>query len=234
MQPVQAIVPKGHRVPASSLVEARQSRMGSVAEVQGFPVVSVAAAVAADTQLNRVDRWKALEQSYSGFTGRERFDADKAALPLDLRQGLETVVEKCVIGASSQMERFFHRELRRRGLQTIPNFKLGPYRWDVGIEDATVVIDLNSYLYHNENNGRTFIIDRWKANHAEMSGWGHLEFTDACLNDVNAKRLAIKEVVHLVAHRRQTGPGTPVEGRVEVGPWLFHDQLRHQSVPVNR
>lgn len=227
MRPVQAIVPKGHRLPKSPLVKARQSRMGNVCEVEGLPVVSAAAAVAGDTYLNRVGRLRALEQLYSGFTGRERFDADWEELPLALREELDPLLKKCVIGASSQMERFFHLDLRSRGIETVANFKLGPYTWDIGVEDGTAVIDLDSFFFHNGRNSRTFIIDRWKANHAEMMGWGHLQFTDACLQDPRAKKAAIAEIERLLAHRRRTGPGAPVLGCVEVGAWEIHDHLRN-------
>lgn len=227
IHPVQAIVPKGHRLPTTRLIEARQSRMDNISEVKGLPVVSAAAAVAGDTFLNRVSRLKALEQLYSGFAGRERFDADWAGLPRHLREELTPLLKQCVIGASSQMERFFHLDLRSRGIETIPNFKLGPYTWDVGIEDGTFVVDLDSFFFHNGSRSRTFIIDRWKANHAQMMGWGHLQFTDACLHDPIARQAAISEIEALLAHRRRTGPGVPVPGRVEVGAWEIHDQLRH-------
>lgn len=228
LRPAEVIVPKGHRLPESRFVEARQSRRADALEVGGLPVVSAVAAVAGDTLLNRVARIRFLEDHYSGFDGRERFDADRALLSPQLDEQLEPLLGKSVIGASSRMERFFHLELRARGINAIPNFRLGPYHWDVGIEDGTVVVDIDSLIHHSESSTRTFILDRWKANHAEMCGWGHLQFTDLCLQDPVAKRTAIEEIGRLVAYRRHAASAIPVPGRVEVGAWEIHDSLRHR------
>ncbi|GAB3690766.1 type IV toxin-antitoxin system AbiEi family antitoxin domain-containing protein [Corynebacterium nasicanis] len=227
MQPVLGLVPKGQRRPGTERVSVGRPRTINGAEFQGLPVVTPTEAIAEDSMLHRVGRLKFLEQLYSGFDGRERFERDHAQLTQDLQDALAPLLGKCVVGASSQMERFFHLELRARGIESIPNFRLGPYTWDVGVEKSTTVIDLDSLLFHGKENSRTFIIDRWKANHAEMMGWGHLRFTDACLRDPVAKRKAIEEIEHLLEHRAATGPGQAVAGRVEVGAWEVHDHLRN-------
>ncbi len=225
MTPVAAVIPKGHRHPGTPLVKSQVSRSIDAREHQGLPVVSPAAAVAEDVHLNRVARLKCLEHSYAGFRGQERFEKDVAALHPSLQEGLVPLLGRCVVGASSQMERFFHLELRARGIDTIPNYRLGPYTWDIGIESATTVVDLDSLFFHGPENTRTFIIDRWKANHAEMMGWGHLQFTDACVQDPLAKTAAIQEIENIIAYRRHLEP-VPVPGRVEAGVWEFHGHLR--------
>ncbi|WP_241228213.1 hypothetical protein [Corynebacterium hylobatis] len=189
-------------------------------------MVNPAAAVAGDQELDRVLRMKFLEQQYGGFDGRRRFEADYRTLVRTERESLDLLLKRSVIGASSRMERFFHLDLRARGIDSIPNYRLGPYTWDVGIEEGTVVVDLDSVRYHSSEQTRAFIIDRWKANHAEMEGWGHLQFTDLCLDDSSARKAALQEIEQLLAHRRRTGRGAPVDGRVVDGVWKIHGHLR--------
>jgi hypothetical protein len=58
-----------------------------------------------------------------------------------------------------------------------------------------------------------------------MMGWGHLQFTDACVQDPLAKTAAIQEIENIIAYRRHLEP-VPVPGRVEAGVWEFHGHLR--------
>ena len=83
------------------------------------------------------------------------------------------------------------REMRRVGLKPVPNFRLGPYTWDLGFEAGTTVVDLDSLYYHTpENNHREFLIGTWKTNHAVQHGWAPLKFTDEC-TDYHLKLVVI-------------------------------------------
>lgn len=224
--PAQATVPVKHRPLGTRYVEAVRSRRHRQSFFNGLPVVTPAAAVAGDIHLLQLERIKFLERQYDGLNGKERFTADYRALTPSQRDELTPLLKKSVIGASSRMERFFHLDLRRSGLDAIPNFRFGPYTWDVGIADGSTLVDLDSMRYHSSENERTFIVDRWKANHAETAGWGHLQFTDLCLADSQARKSAIDEIRRLVEHRRSVSPMPPVPGRIAQGIWTIHGQLR--------
>lgn len=224
--PARAIVPVKHRPLGSRYVEAVRSRRYRQDFFDGLPVVTPAAAVAGDIHLLQLERIKFLERQYDGLRGREKFATDYRALTLAQRNELTPLLKKSVIGASSRMERLFHLDLRSSGLDAIPNFRFGPYTWDVGIADGSTLIDLDSMRYHSSENERTFIVDRWKANHAEMAGWGHLKFTDLCLADPGARKSAVEEIRRLVEHRRSVSPLPSVPGRISQGIWTIHGQLR--------
>lgn len=115
-------------------------------------------------------------------------------------------------------------DLRKAGLEVIPNFRFGPYTWDAGFPTVSTLTDLGSFRFHGPD---TFIVDRWKTNQAEMAGWGHLRFTDFCLSDTQSRSTAVNEIGRMVEHRgsvRDTRRHPrPVPGRVITdGVWKFH------------
>lgn len=226
LMPTTGVVPAGHRALDTGYLVAPRSRTIRRHTHDGLPVVSSVAAVAGDTWLNRLSRIKALEKDYAGFDGRDRFEADCQTLSAEQRRNLEPLLKRTVIGASSRMERLFHLDVRGMGLDAIPNFRFGPYTWDLGFPEATTLVDLDSARFHTSENERSFMIDRWKANHAEMAGWGHLQFTDLCLDDPLARKVALQEIRALVEHRRHLPTPTGVPGRVTEGLWDIHGGLK--------
>jgi len=228
--PATGLVPGDHRsisTPAMTLTRSRQRRHRIV---DGLPVTTPAATIAA---LGRDDLTavKFLERHYDGLKGADRFAADLRAMRPEQRAALDSVLSRAVIGASSRMERLFILDLRRKGLDVIPNFRFGPYTWDGGIPDGTTLFDLDSYRYHGPHeedmrdmNHRTFIIDRWKSNHAEMFGWGHLQYTDSCLAYPDTRARALAEIFSLAGHRRSRRRPEAAPGGVNSGVWTFHGE----------
>lgn len=170
-----------------------------------------------------------LAAAYRSLRGREHFARDIAAVRSKKRDELIELARQAPVGTASQWERDVIGSLRRGGLEPIPNFKLGAYYWDVGIEDGTTVIDLDSMKYHapNSDNHDTFIIGAWKSNQAVQMGWAPLRFTDECT------RYHMDKVVELVAatarHRAQR-KGTKARPRAARGyqpapVWGFHEGI---------
>lgn len=177
------------------------------------------------------DSVKFLEQSYDGLRGRENFAGDFKQLTPGQRAHLEPLLKRAVIGASSRMERLFIADLRKVGLDPTPNFRLGPYSWDVGLEPGTTVADLDSRIFHTTSPDNpvdnAFIIDRWKTNYAVENGWAGLRYTDECLRVI--RRQVVEQIKEIVEYRRNT-PGLRKRPRQVVGMehrpvWEFHPEL---------
>lgn len=227
--PVSGLLPVGARPIKNELLTASRSRNRRYREVHGLAVTTPAAVAADIPRWELLERVKFLETHYDGLNGKEEFSADYRALNSSQKGALALLLKRAVIGASSRMERLFLLDLRKVGLDVIPNFRFGPYTWDAGFPRGTALVDLDSLRFHGPDTPDTFIVDRWKANHAEMAGWGHLQFTDFCLNDKQARRTAVDEIKRMVEHRRSLR-GTrrhprPVPGRVTDGVWKFHREL---------
>lgn len=228
--PATGMVPANYRPIDSPALLTTRSRQRRHRIVDGLPVTTPAATIAA---LGRDDLTavKFLERHYDGLKGADRFAADLRAMRPEQRAALDPVLSRAVIGASSRMERLFILDLRRKGLDVIPNFRFGPYTWDGGIPDGTTLFDLDSYRYHGPHeedmgdmNHRTFIIDRWKSNHAEMFGWGHLQYTDSCLVYPDTRARALDEILRLTEHRRSRRRPEATPGGVNSGVWTFHGE----------
>ena len=121
-----------------------------------------------------------------------------------------------------------YHEMRRVGLNPVPNFRLGPYTWDLGFEAGTTVVDLDSLFYHTpENNHREFLIGTWKTNHAVQHGWAPLKFTDEC-TDYHLK-LVVETVQETVEHRRSVrglkSRPQKVRRALATPAWRFHQSL---------
>lgn len=91
-------------------------------------------------------------------------DADKRLklLSMDFRrlpQRTRRVLEKAVIGADSVPERAFTRALEPF-FKVRNNAKIGPYRWDLLLEEYKIAIEVDGYAYHRGENRRQFELDR--------------------------------------------------------------------------
>lgn len=157
---------------------------------------------------------RVVERHYLGSRGRSLYHHDLQQLSRPDRNRSLALTHGAVIGASSEWERRVYRELVAAGLTPVPNFPLGPYHWDLGFPDDRVAVDLDSWKFHGpEVSDRTFILDRWKTNHAVRQGWLPLRFTDLCTNVMLPGVIA--EIRN--ACERQPASDQPV--------WQFHPNL---------
>ncbi|MGP6174835.1 type IV toxin-antitoxin system AbiEi family antitoxin domain-containing protein [Corynebacterium sp. A21] len=230
--PAQGILPRSARPIYTEILNAVPSRRRRYQRVENI-FVDTPAGVAGSIQghHNHLELVRFLESHYDGFSGRHRFEADLRQLNPSQRIGVSPLLQDSVIGASSRMERIFIYQLRKRGLDPIPNFQLGPYHWDVGLVSGTTVVDLDSRYFHESSPDSPvdggFILDRWKTNHAIQQGWAALRYTDDCLNQILNE--VITQVRQTVEHR-QTQAGQrrhpkPVSGMREQGVWEFHPEF---------
>lgn len=190
-----------------------------------------AQAVADALSFERCGEWllkEALAQAYRGLNGRGRFAADLELVISKKRDAVRELAEQAPVGTASKWEQRMYHEMRRVGLKPVPNFRLGPYTWDLGFEAGTTVVDLDSLYYHApENNHREFLIGTWKTNHAVQHGWAPLKFTDEC-TDYHLK-LVVETVQETVAHRRSVrglkSSPQKVRRALVTPAWRFHQSL---------
>lgn len=230
--PALGLLPHGSQPITNAALHARSSRRRRRRRLRGINLDTPVATIAACHE--QLGFWKSvrfLENSYSGLRASQEFDRDIGELGRADRERLVPVLRRTVIGASSRMERLFINDLHRHGLEPIPNFRLGPYHWDVGLRRGTTVVDLDSRKFHAPDDAgrryQEFIVDRWKTNHAIQSGWAGLRYTDDCLR--LARDQAIEQIRRTVEHRSRR-PGlrrspAPVPGMHKIGIWKFHPAL---------
>ncbi|MDN8642183.1 hypothetical protein Q0N57_08330, partial [Corynebacterium kefirresidentii] len=192
------------RAQADDLVHTVRSRPVPANRVRDVKMALPAQAVADALSFERCSEWllkDALAQAYRGLNGRGRFAADIEQVISKKRDAVRELAERAPVGTASKWEQRMYHEMRRVGLKPVPNFRLGPYTWDLGFEAGTTVVDLDSLYYHApEDNHREFLIGTWKTNHAVQHGWAPLKFTDEC-TDYHLK-LVVETVQETVAHRR--------------------------------
>ena len=224
-------VDKNCRIRADDVVYTVRSRPVPANRIKGVRMALPAQAVADALSFERCSEWllkEALAQAYRGLNGRGRFAADLELVISKKRDAVRELAEQAPVGTASKWEQRMYHEMRRVGLKPVPNFRLGPYTWDLGFEAGTTVVDLDSLYYHApENNHREFLIGTWKTNHAVQHGWAPLKFTDEC-TDYHLK-LVVETVQETVAHRRSVRglkSSPPKVRRALVTPvWRFHQSL---------
>ncbi|MCG7468439.1 hypothetical protein MHY13_09985 [Corynebacterium sp. ACRPE] len=229
--PATIRVDNNRRARADGLVRTVRSRPVPVNRVKGVKMALPAQAVADALSFERCDKWllkEALAQAYRGLNGRGRFAADLELVTSKKRDAVRELAERAPVGTASKWEQRMFREMRRVGLKPVPNFRLGPYTWDLGFEAGTTVVDLDSLYYHTpENNHREFLIGTWKTNHAVQHGWAPLKFTDEC-TDYHLKLVA-ETVQETVAHRRSVrglkSRPQKVRRALATPAWRFHQSL---------
>ena len=175
-------VDKNCRIRADDVVYTVRSRPVPANRIKGVRMALPAQAVADALSFERCSEWllkEALAQAYRGLNGRGRFAADLELVISKKRDAVRELAEQAPVGTASKWEQRMYHEMRRVGLKPVPNFRLGPYTWDLGFEAGTTVVDLDSLYYHApEDNHREFLIGMWKTNHAVQHGWAPLKFTD--------------------------------------------------------
>ena len=224
-------VDKNCRIRADDVVYTVRSRPVPANRIKGVRMALPAQAVADALSFEHCSKWllkDALAQAYRGLNGRGRFAADLELVISKKRDAVRELAEQAPVGTASKWEQRMYHEMRRVGLKPVPNFRLGPYTWDLGFEAGTMVVDLDSLYYHApENNHREFLIGTWKTNHAVQHGWAPLKFTDEC-TDYHLK-LVVETVQKTVVHRRsvrglKTKP-RKVRRALVTPAWRFHQSL---------
>lgn len=229
--PATIRVDNNRRARADGLVRTVRSRPVPVNRVKGVKMALPAQAVADALSFERCGEWllkEALAQAYRGLNGRGRFAADLEMVTSKEKDAVRELAELARVGTASKWEQRMFREMRRVGLNPVPNFRLGPYTWDLGFKAGTTVVDLDSLFYHTpENNHREFLIGTWKTNHAVQHGWAPLKFTDEC-TDYHLK-LVVETVQETVAHRRSVrglkSRPQKVRRALATPAWRFHQSL---------
>lgn len=219
------------RIRTDDLVYTVRSRPVPANRVKGVRMALPAQAVADALSFERCSEWllkEALAQAYRELNGRGRFTADLDMVSSKKRDAVRELAERAPVGTASKWEQRMYHEMRRVGLKPVPNFRLGPYTWDLGFEAGTTVVDLDSLYYHTpENNHREFLIGTWKTNHAVQHGWAPLKFTDEC-TDYHLK-LVVETVQETVAHRRSVrglkSRPQKVRRALATPAWRFHQSL---------
>ncbi len=219
------------RIQADDLVYTVRSRPVPANRIKGVKMALPAQAVADALSFERCSEGvlkEVLAQAYRGLNGRGRFAADLERVSSKKRHAVRELAERAPVGTASKWEQRMYHEMRRVGLKPVPNFRLGPYTWDLSFEAGTTVVDLDSLYYHTpENNHREFLIGTWKTNHAVQHGWAPLKFTDEC-TDYHLK-LVVETVQETVAHRRSVrglkSKPQKVRRAMATPAWRFHQSL---------
>ncbi|WP_297454755.1 DUF559 domain-containing protein [uncultured Corynebacterium sp.] len=184
----------------------RHSRLPACTSINGIPVVEALWAARASKDFARL----ILEKHYFGRDGERRLNHDLSRMqkvPAWLRETIATTP----IGACSELERKLVRPLIKRGYRVRMNQYIGPYCFDILLDQWKIAIEVDSEKYHA--NAESFISDRWKANSGTLHGWIVLRFTDSCINwNLDSVLDEIEQAIRWVQKRRPRAdykPGWP-------------------------
>lgn len=223
--PIQARVSSNAlRLGSKDVVELRRSMLETVHMCAGFPVASVADVVNSllpedpNTPIPEIFA-QIIEQFYAGKHGLERLQTDLKSMGRGCKTRIRDFIrKKVVIGVDSPPEADLIKALRAEGFKVTPQFRLGKYRWDVGVEGLKVVIDVDSKQYHM-NDEKAFVVDRWKTNSGILRGWITLRVTASCVRHHLAKIVGLlKEIRRLKRRSPRRFP------RIDVAPiWQWHN-----------
>lgn len=157
---------------------------------------------------------------YTGENGINRLDRELKVMTTRAKAKLRAFLESCIYGTDSGLEIRLVGALRRKGFKTQQNFKVGGYKWDVCIKELKVVIDVDSKKYHGDPLHQTFIIDRWKTNHAQLQGWTALRITEDCVGGLAGQHLV--RLLEEIRDFRATKPRARLKGIVDYPVWGWH------------
>ena len=95
--------------------------------------------------------------------------------------------------------------------------RVGPYRWDLVLEEHKVAIEVDGYAYHKGENRQRFEIDRQKLNDAIQRGYRPLHFTAATIE--HHLDVAVYQVLAVIQGRGEFVPP----------PWKWHHYWRWEG-----
>ncbi|WP_306508097.1 hypothetical protein [Corynebacterium sp.] len=156
-----------------------------------------------------------IEAFFAGPHGRSRIEAEQLdfhRLPRHTRE----VLERAIVGADSKPERDLTRGLEPH-VTVRNNVRIGPYRWDLLLEEHKVAIEVDGYAYHKGENRQRFEIDRQKLNDAVQRGYLPLHFTAATIE--HHLDVAVHQVLAVIKGRGEFVPP----------PWKWHHYWRWEG-----
>lgn len=196
---------------SSPYFRTRRARPKALGQLNG---INVCNPLQATEVMAEEDAVAFLEAYFAGQYGASQMEGHM----LDFQrfpQRTRRVLESTILGADSVPERSLTRGLRPH--VTVHNNRyIGPYRWDLLLEEHKVAIEVDGYSYHQGENRQRFEIDRQKLNDAVQRGYKPLHFTAATIE--HHLDVAISQVL-AIAHGK---------GDVVPPPWQWHHYWRFQ------
>lgn len=196
---------RGSSLPPSEYFTSRRARPKGVLSWDGANVCNPLQAVEA---LPRKEAVAFLEAFYSGKDGPGRLQQNKQDFQR-LPQQVKRALDRAIIGTDSVPERTITRALEPH-FTVRNNVKIGPYHWDLVLEDYKIAIEVDGFAYHHAENRRQFELDRHKLNDAVHRGWTPLHYTATTISHYPE---FVAEHVRSIAKRRRPFARPP---------WLWH------------
>ena len=196
---------------SSPYFRSRRARPKALGQLNG---INVCNPLQATEIMAEEDAVAFLEAYFSGQYGAAQMEGhmlDFQRFPRHTR----CVVENTILGADSVPERSLTRALRRH-VTVRNNSYIGPYRWDLLLEDHKLAIEVDGYAYHHGENRQRFEIDRQKLNDAVQRGYKPLHFTAATIE--HHLDVAVNQVLAIVRGK----------GEFINPPWQWHHYWRFQ------
>ena len=203
---------RGSTLPSSTYFRSRRARPKALGSMDGVNVCSPLQII---ETMAHGDAVAFIEAFFAGPHGRSRIEAEQ----LDFRRlskHTREVLEKAIVGADSKPERDLTRGLEPH-VKVRNNLKIGPYRWDLVLEECKVAIEVDGYAYHNGENRQRFEIDRQKLNDAVQRGYLPLHFTAATIE--HHLDVAVHQVLAVIRGRGEFVPP----------PWKWHHYWRWEG-----
>lgn len=216
------------RTTTKHLLRINRSQTSTFENRGGYRVVLLAEAIRVcleDGSMSERDLRDVTNARFTGESGITRMARELAAMGTKKKTPLRTFLDSCVYGTDSGLESQLVGSLHRKGFKTKQNFRIGGYKWDVCIEELKVVIDVDSRKYHGDPLHQTFIVDRWKTNHAQLLGWTALRITEDCVGHVAVRKLI--RLLEQVRAFRTKSPRARLRGIVDEPVWMWHMMLTH-------
>lgn len=203
---------RGSTLPSSTYFRSRRARPKALGSMNGVNVYSPLQII--ETMAHE-DAVAFIEAFFAGANGPSRIateQIDFRRLPKHTRE----VLEKAIVGADSKPERDLTRALEPH-VKVRNNIKIGPYRWDLVLEEHKVAIEVDGYAYHKGENRQRFELDRQKLNDAAQRGYKPLHFTAATIE--HHLDVAVHQVLAVIQGRGEFVPP----------PWKWHHYWRWES-----
>lgn len=168
------------------------------------------------------------EQHYKGRSGLQRLEADLGHLSSQkLRIAIPFLRDVVVAGAESSLEIKCVLSMRKEGFYPSTQVSAGEYRWDMGLDELGLLIDVDGERYHLDNT-EAFYMDRWKTTDAQLEGWMAMRICGACFDShfdqvitrLKHIRATSKPKAKMREKRKAAHPKTPIEPA-----WKWHYQI---------
>ena len=197
---------------SSAFFRSRRARPKALGSMNGVNVCSPLQCIEA---MEHEDAGAFIEAFFAGPHGRSRIETEQLdfrRLPKHTRE----VLERAIVGADSKPERDLTRGLEPH-VKVRNNVRIGPYRWDLVLEEHKVAIEVDGYAYHKGENRQRFEIDRQKLNDAIQRGYRPLHFTAATIE--HHLDVAVHQVLAVIKGRGELVPP----------PWKWHHYWRWEG-----